>query len=128
MAKAQGKTIAKSTKDVMLDTSCEHPALTPTMRRLAGELWALVQAKAVAKGFPITKAELRADTDVEGITWVSVAAWCDAPSDRAFAFHHGLDPEYTQWIEQLDDEHRELKNHPMLDLYWIPAARINGGV
>ena len=128
MAKAQGRTIAKATKDVVLDTSFEHPALTPKMRRLAAELWALAQAKAIAEGFPITSAELRADTDMEGITWVSVAVHCDAPSDKTFAFYHGLNPEYTRWVEQLDDEHRELKNQPMLSLYWIPAARINGGV
>ena len=127
MAKAQGRTTAKAAKNVVLDTSFEHPALTPKMRRLADELWALVQAKAAAEGFPITSARLSADTDMEDITWVRVEAWCDAPSDRTFAFHHGLNPEYRRWVEQLD-EHRELKDRPTLNLYWIPAARINGGV
>ena len=113
---------------MVLDTSFEHPALTPRMRQLAGELWAIVQAKAVAKGFPITKAWLSADTDIEGITWVRVLARCDAPSAETLMFQHGLRPEYSQWVAQLDDESQELKNRPLLNLLWIPAARINEGV
>lgn len=128
MAKAQGRTIARATKDVALDTRSEHPALTPEMRRLAAELWALVQAKAVAEGFPITSARLRAETDMEDITWVIIHAKCHASSDETFAFEERLNTDYEHWAAQLDDEHREFKDQPHLHLYWIPAARINGGV
>ena len=128
MAKAQGRTTAKTAKHVALDTSFEHPSLTPKMRRLAGELWTLVQAKAAAEEFPITSARLRAETDMENVTWVIIHAKCHASSDETFAFEERLNPDYERWADQLDDEHREFKDQPHLHLYWIPAARTNGGV
>ena len=128
MAKAQGRTIAKSAKDVVLDTSYEHPALTPKMRQLAGELWAFLQAKAVGEGFPITKAELWAYTDMEDFTWVTIDAQCAVSSDEAFAFGDRLEPDYRRWIDGLGEEHREYEHRPHISLHWIPASRLKDGV
>ena len=125
---AKARTIAKATKDVVLDTSYEHDALTPKMRRLADELWALVQAKAVGEGFPITKAELWAYTDREDFTMVTIDAQCAVSSDEAFAFGDRFRPDYARWVDGLGEEHRELEDRPHLGLHWIPASRLKDGV
>ena len=125
---AKARTIAKATKDVVLDTSYEHDALTPKMRRLADELWALVQAKAVGEGFPITKAELWAYTDREDFTTVTIDAQCAVSIDEVFAFGDRLEPDYVRWADGLGEEHREYEDKPHLSLHWIPASRFKDGV
>ena len=46
MARVRGRVTTKTGADVQLDTSDEHPALTPVMRRVAGEYWEIVRARA----------------------------------------------------------------------------------
>ena len=112
----------------MLDTSLEHPALTPKMRQLADELWALLQAKAVGEGFPITRATLQAYTDMDDFTWVAISAQCPVSIDEAFAFGDRLEPDYARWANGLGEEHREYQDRPHVGLRWLPASRLKDGV
>ena len=128
MAKAQARTIAEATKDVVLDTSFEHPALTPKMRQLAAELWALVHTRAVREGFPITSARLGAYTDMEDITLVDIHVKCGVSMDETFAFEERLEPDYARWIGRLDEEQCEYEDRPHLQFYWLPASRFKDGV
>ena len=125
---ANAQTAAKTAKDITLDTSFDHPALTPEMRRMAAKLWEIVQAKAVEEDFPLRDAWLYAETDVEGVAWVHVVVRCNTSSDEAFAFEDGLEPDFSRWIKQLPEERRGFEDHPHLYLGWIPAARLNDGV
>ena len=77
MAKAQGSATMEAPREATLDASMEHPALTPLVRRLAGELWEIVQTKAEAEGLPIEKAWLFGYTDVEA--WTRRMSPCFAP-------------------------------------------------
>ena len=120
MAKAQ--TVAKTAKDIMLDTSFEHPALTPEMRRMGAELWELVYAKAVEEEFPLRGARLYAETDMEGVAWVNVVVQCNTPSDEALAFEDRLEPDFSRWIEQLPKERRGFEDRPHLHVTWLAAA------
>ena len=52
MARVRGRVTTKTGADVQLDTSDEHPALTPVMRRVAGEYWEIVKAKAAEQSAP----------------------------------------------------------------------------
>ena len=128
MAKAQGRPVAKSAKDVVLDTSREHPALTPRMRRLADELWAFLQAKAVGEGFPITEATLRVYTDMDDFTWVAISTQCPVSPDEVLAFEDRLESDYERWIDGLGEEHREYQDRPHISLHWLPGSRLNDGV
>ena len=125
---AKVRTIAKATKDVVLDTGFEHPALTPKMRQLAAELWALVQTRAVQEDFPIKAAWLWAYTDMEDVTMVSIDVQSAASMDEAFAFRERLQPDYARWIDQLSEEHREYEGQPHLYVGWLPASRFKDGV
>ena len=50
MAKAQGSATMDAPRKAVLNTSMEHPALTPLTRRLAAELWETVRVKAEEEG------------------------------------------------------------------------------
>ena len=81
MAKARGPATVEAPREAALDASMEHPALTPLVRRLAGELWEIVRAKAEAEELPIEKAWLLGYTDVEGVDEACVAVLCAAPAE-----------------------------------------------
>ena len=128
MTIAQSGTIVRSAQDVVLNGGARHPALTPRMRRLAAEYWAIAQAKAVAEGFPIVSAELDADTDLEGVDWARIVVQCDAPAAPTFAFQDAIKPNHAEWVAQLGSADQEAVERLMLNLHWIPAARIDGVV
>ncbi len=90
-----------------LDVSMEHPALTPLTRRLAGELWEIVRAKAEAEELPIEEAWLRGYTDVEGVDEAYIAVLCAAPFERTFAFHRSLNGDRKRWRAGMDAETQE---------------------
>ena len=104
MAKARGRTAAATKADVQLDDSIEHEALTPLMRRLAGEYWEIVRARAGEQGLPIERAWLDPYIDVEGVPYVYVAVHFAAPHEQVRAFHHGLNDDHRRWYLQLDPE------------------------
>ena len=118
MAKAQGSATMDAPRKATLDTSMEHPALTPLTRRLAGELWELVRAKAEAEGLPIEEAWLRAYTDIEGVDEAYVAVLCAAPAERTFAFEDEFNPDRRRWFDSLDAESREAAMDIRLDVNW----------
>ncbi len=107
MAKAQGSATMDAPRKATLDVSMEHPALTPLTRRLAGELWEIVRAKAEAEGLPIEEAWLRGYTDVEGVDEAYIAVLCAAPFERTFAFHRSLSDARLRWFDSMDAESRE---------------------
>ena len=112
MAQAQTKTTPA--KDLVLDTSYEHPALTPDMRRMAAELWEIVQTRADEEGYPLRGGLLWAETDMERVTWVHLAVRCDTPFDEMLAFEDRVWPDYLRWLDQQDEERREMTAHPLL--------------
>ena len=118
MAKAQGMTTMEAPREATLDASMEHPALTPLVRRLAGELWEIVRAKAEAEGLPIEKAWLRGRTDVEGVDEAYVAVLCAAPAERTFAFQRSLSDDRKRWRDGMDAESREAATSLMLSVNW----------
>ena len=107
MAKAQGSATMDAPRKAALDVSMEHPALTPLTRRLAGELWELVRAKAEAEGLPIEEAWLQGYTDVEGVDEAYVAVLCAAPFERTLAFHRSLGDDRRRWRAGMDAETQE---------------------
>ena len=120
--------MATTSQDITLDTSCEHPALTPEMRRMGAELWAIVKAHVDEEGFPLRGAVLRAYTDVEEVDWVNLVVRCDTPRDEAVAFRSRVEPDYERWIDQLPEERRELTFHPGLRIVGLAASQVNSGV
>ena len=112
MAQAQTKTTPA--KDLVLDTSYEHPALTPDMRRMAAELWEIVQTRADEEGYPLRGGRLYAETDMERVTWIHLTVRCDTPFDEMSAFRRRMWPDYLRWLDQQDEERRELTAHPLL--------------
>ena len=107
MAKAQGSTTMDAPRKATMDVSMEHPALTPLTRRLAGELWEIVRAKAEAEGLPIEEAWLRGYTDIEGVDEAYIAVLCAAPFERTFAFEDEFNDDFDRWLDSLDAESRE---------------------
>ena len=118
MAKARGSATMETPREATLDVSMEHPALTPLIRRLAGELWETVRAKAEAEGLPIEKAWLRGRTDVEGVDEAYVAVLCAAPAERTFAFDDGLDDDLDRWFATLDAHNQETAMSIGLEINW----------
>ena len=118
MAKAQGSATMDMPRKATLDVSMQHPALTPLTRRLAGELWELVRAKAEAEGLPIEEAWLQGRTDIEGVDEPYIAVLCAAPAERTFAFEDGLNDDLDQWFAGLDVESREAAMALGLDINW----------
>ena len=118
MAKAQGSATMEAPREAVLDASMEHPALTPLVQRLAGELWEIVRAKADAEGLPIEKAWLFGYTDVEGVDEAYVAVLCAAPAERTFAFDGGLDDDLDRWFATLDASDRETAMGLGLEINW----------
>ena len=114
MAKAQGSATIDAPSKATLDVSMEHPALTPLTRRLAGELWEIVRAKAEAEGLPIEEAWLRGRTDVEGVDEAYIAVLCAAPFERTFAFGDGLSGDLRRWFASMDAESEEAARDLML--------------
>ena len=107
MAKAQGSATMDAPSKATLDVSMEHPALTPLTRRLAGELWEIVRAKAEEEGLPIEEAWLRGYTDVEGVDEAYIAVLCAAPFERTLAFEDDFNGDRRRWFASLDAESRE---------------------
>ena len=120
--------MATTSQDIKLDTSWEHPALTPEMRSMAAELWAIVKAKVDEEGFPLRGAVLRAYTDMEEVDWVDLDVWCDAPYAEATAFQKRVSPYYARWINQLPEEHRSITARPGLQIIGLAASRVNDRV
>ena len=118
MAKARGAATMDVPLKATLDTSAEHPALTPLVRRLAGELWEIVRAKAEAEELPIEDAWLRGYTDVEGVDEAYVAVLCAAPAERTFAFGDGLNDDLDRWFAGMDAETRETAMSIGLEITW----------
>ena len=118
MAKARGSATMEAPREAALDASMEHPALTPLARRLAGELWEIVRAKAEADGLPIEKAWLRGYTDVEGVDEAYIAVLCAAPAERTFAFGDGLNDDLDRWFATLDAHDREAAMSIGLHINW----------
>ena len=104
---AKGSATMDAPRKATLDTSMEHPALTPLTRRLAGELWELVRAKAEAEGLPIEEAWLQGYTDVEGVDEAYIAVLCAAPFERTLAFHRSLGDDRRRWRAGMDAETQE---------------------
>ena len=118
MAKAQGMTTMEAPREAALDASMEHPALTPLVRRLAGELWEIVRAKAEAEGLPIEKAWLFGYTDVEGVDEAYVAVLCAAPAERTFAFQRSISDDRKRWRAGMDAESKEASISLGLHINW----------
>ena len=118
MAKAQGSATMEAPRKATLDASMEHPALTPLTRRLAGELWEVVRAKAEAEGLPIEEARLQGNTDVEGVDEAYIAVLCAAPAERTFAFEDEFNGDRRRWVAGLDAESREAAMAIGLDVNW----------
>ena len=118
MAKAQGSATMEAPREAALDASMEHPALTPLVRRLAGELWEIVRAKADAEGLPIEKAWLRGYTDVQDVDEAYVAVLCAAPAERTFAFQRGFNDDLRRWRAGMDAESREAAISLGLHVNW----------
>ena len=118
MAKARGSATMDAPQKATLDTSAEHPALTPLVRRLADELWEIVQTKAEAEELPIEAAWLRGRTDVEGVDEAYVVVLCAAPAERTFAFGYGLDDDLDRWFAGMDAETRETAMSLGLEINW----------
>ena len=118
MAKAQGSATMDAPRKATLDVSMEHPALTPLTRRLAGELWEIVRAKAEAEELPIEEAWLRGYTDVEGVDEAYIAVLCAAPFERTLAFEDDFNGDRRRWFDSLDAESREVAMAIGLDINW----------
>ena len=120
--------MATTSQNITLDTSYEHPALTPEMRHMAAELWEIVKARVDAEDFPLRGAVLRAYTDVEEVSWVDLVVRCDAPYVETTAFGERVWPDYLRWLDQQGEERRELTAHPGLHFAWLAASRVHGRV
>ena len=118
MAKAQGSATMDAPRKATLDVSMEHPALTPLTRRLAGELWEIVRAKAEAEDLPIEDAWLRGYTDIEGVDEAYIAVLCAAPFERTLAFEDEFNGDRRRWFASLDAESREEAMAIGLDINW----------
>ena len=100
--------------DTPLDGSIRHRALTPKVRRLAGQAWAIVRAKALEQGFPVEGAYLDVGDDLldehpQAIIVVDTAA----VSSDVFAFWNEAEDDYQRWAEGLDAKSRKTAQRGM---------------
>ena len=108
MAKTRTRTATATIADVQLDDSVEHEALTPLMRRLAGEYWDIVRTRAAEQGLPIVWAGLWPYIDMENVRIVHLVVHFDVPDEQARAFFRGLNGEHYRRHMQLDPEAQEV--------------------
>lgn len=91
-----------------LDGSMRHRALTPKVRRLAGQAWEIVRSKALEQGFPVEGAYLDVDDDIlDEPPQVIVVVDTAAVSSSVFPFWNAVEDDYQQWAESLDPKSRE---------------------
>ena len=94
--------------DTPLDGSMRHRALTPKVRRLADEAWAIVRAKALAEGFPVEGAYLDVGDDMlEEHPQVIIVVDTAGTSKQVFAFWDEAEDDYQQWAEGLEAKSRK---------------------
>ena len=97
------------TAETPLDGSMRHRTLTPKMRWLADEAWAIVRAKALAQGFPVEGAYLDVDDDpFERRSTVVMVVDTAGKSKEVFAFWDEAVDDYQRWAEGLDARTREM--------------------
>ena len=127
MTKMIGGVAVKPASEIEFDTSLEHPALTPLVRRLAGEYWTIVQRRAEEAGLLLRSARLVVDHDVEDATWVVLKVRAGASFEETMAFWRSLGPDVERWVAQMDPKSREAKRWLMLDMPWLAASSFAAG-
>lgn len=95
--------------DTPLDGSMRHRALTPRVRRLADQAWAIVRTKALAERFPVEGAYLDVDDDiVDEPPQTVIVVDTAAVSSDVFAFWDEVEDDYQRWAEGLDAKNRKV--------------------
>lgn len=88
---------------VTLDQSLRHRILSPTVRKLANQLWAIIHSKALQSRFPIDSAYLEIDDDpTEGFSKVLIVINSSAKASQVLAFWDGLGSDIDRWMAKLD--------------------------
>ena len=96
------------TADTPLDGSMKHRVLTPKVRRLAEQAWAIIRTKALEDGFPVEGAYLDVDEDIlEGHDQAIVVVDTAGTSKEVFAFWDEVGDAYQRWAEGLDTKSRK---------------------
>ena len=86
----------------------DDPRMTPLVQRLAQEYWEIVRSNAERVGFPIARAWVRVDVDMEDVTRYLFTVHSPVTHERAWAFHRSLRLDVTRWDEQMATADREV--------------------
>ena len=86
----------------------DDPRMTPLVQRLAQEYWEIVRSNAERVGFPIARAWVRVDVDMDDVTWFPFTVHSPVTHEEAWAFRSDIGPEVDQWVAQLAPEDREM--------------------
>ena len=99
---------AKPSGEIKLELPADDPRFTPLVRRLATEYWEVVQRNAERVGFPIVRAWVEVDVDMDEETWFPFTVHSPVTHEEAWAFRDELGPDLDRWVAQLAPEAREL--------------------
>ncbi len=100
-------TTTTPTSEIHLEIE-DDPRITPLVRRLAQEYWEIVRSNAERVGFPIARAWIRVDVDMDDVTWFPFTVHSPVTHEQAWAFRRDIGPEVDHWTAQLAPEDREL--------------------
>lgn len=95
-------TAPKSASEIELELPLNDPRFTPLVHRLATEYWQIVQRNAERIDFPILRAWVDVDVDMEDVTWFPFTVHSPVTHDEAWAFQCSISAEAQRWIDQLD--------------------------
>ena len=96
-------------REIELEMNLNDARLTPLLRRLATAYWRIVQTRADEAAFPILRARISVDVDMEGVTWFPFSVHSDATHDEAWAFQRSIGPDVQRWIDQLEPGERKAR-------------------
>ena len=99
-------TTPRSASEIELELPLDDPRFTPLFQRLATEYWQIVQRNAEQTEFPILRAWVDVDVDMEDVTWFPLTVHSPVTHDQAWAFQRSMSSDVQRWVDQLDPEAR----------------------
>lgn len=102
-------TAPRPASEIELELPLDDLRFTPLFQRLATEYWQIVQRNAEQTEFPILRAWVDVDVDMEDVTWFPLTVHSDTSRDEAWAFQRSIGADVQRWIDQLEPKARAMR-------------------
>ena len=96
-------------REIELEMNLDDARLTPLFCRLATAYWRIVQTRADEVAFPILRARISVDVDMDGVTWFPFSVHSDTTHEEAWGFQRSIGPAVQRWIDQLEPGERKAR-------------------